>query len=216
MTDSLRLWGRATSVNVQKVAWVVAELTLKCERIDAGGKFGGLTDPAFIQMNPNKRVPTLMDGELILWESNAICRYLADAYGQPNTLKSESIGERAQADMWMEWFQSNVYAHFITVFYQAVRLPPSQRNPDKKATALDALCSSLKIFDAQLAHQRFICGDHLTLGDIPTGSCLYRFFTLDINRPALPNLERYYRGLQKRQAYHDHVMIDFSSLAGID
>ena len=216
MRDNLKLWGRATSINVQKVAWVIAELGIECERIDAGGSFGGLEDPKFAALNPNKKVPTLIDGPLVLWESNAICRYLVNEYQPNRTLNSASKAQQAEADMWMEWFQNNVYSNFITLFYQTVRLPPSQRSMDKCSIALQNLNSVLAIFDKALEEKRFICGDKLSLGDIPTGSCLFRYFTMGIERPALPNLERYYADLVSRKAYKSHVMIDYSSLRGFD
>ncbi|MEP5155371.1 glutathione S-transferase family protein [Planktotalea sp.] len=216
MHQGIKLWGRATSVNVQKAAWVIAELDLPCERIDAGGAFGGLNDPAYIALNPNRRVPTLIDGDLVLWESNAICRYLGQAYGRADMFDPSNAKAQGQADMWMEWFQNNVYANFIALFYQAVRLPPSQRDAKSRSAALDGLCRALEIFDAALADREFICGDRLSLGDIPTGSCLYRFFTMDIERPSLPNIERYYETLTQRKTYHDTVMVDYSSLRGVD
>lgn len=216
MHKTIKLWGRATSVNVQKAAWVVAELGLPCERIDAGGAFGGLDDASYIALNPNKRVPTLIDNDLVLWESNAICRYLGQAYGRPELFDASNAQTQARADMWMEWFQNNVYANFIALFHQEVRLPPSQRNADFRAKALDGLFAALAIFDEALEGREFICGDTLSLGDIPTGSCLYRFFTMDIERPSLPNIERYYEALKNRQTYHDTVMVDYSSLRGFD
>lgn len=216
MERKLKLWGRATSYNVQKVAWIIEELDIPCPRIDAGGAFGGLNDPDYIAMNPNKRVPTLIDGDLILWESNAICRYLVDAYGTPESLKCVTSQEHAQADMWMEWFQNNVYSNFIALFYQTVRLPPSQRDPAKRDTHLAALTDAIKIFDAALADRKYILGDRLSLGDIPAGSFLYRYYTMDIERPSLPNLDRYYGYLAQRTAYQNAVMIDYSPLRGSD
>lgn len=216
MEHRIKLWGRATSVNVQKVAWVLAELDLPFDRIDAGGAFGGLDDPDYIALNPNKRVPTLIDGDLVLWESSAICRYLVDAYGSVGLLKGATASNRARADMWMEWFQNTVYANFISLFYQSVRLPPSQRDPATRDHAIDALTKALVIFDDVLADRRFINGDQLGLGDIPTGSFLYRYYTMDISRPALPHLKRYYAQLSERQPYQDHVMVDYSSLRGLD
>jgi glutathione S-transferase len=73
----LKIWGRASSSNVQKVLWCCAELDLPFERIDLGGPFGGNRDPEYLQLNPNGLVPTVKDGDLIMWESNTICRYLA-------------------------------------------------------------------------------------------------------------------------------------------
>ncbi|MEP5759007.1 MAG: glutathione S-transferase N-terminal domain-containing protein [Litoreibacter sp.] len=216
MEKNVKLWGRATSINVQKVAWVVAELELPCTRIDAGGAFGGLDDPSYVALNPNKRVPTLIDGEIALWESNAIARHLVNAYGKSTPLAHKNAQAQAQADMWMEWFQNNIYANFIALFYQEVRLPPSQRDGIKRDRALDALCKSLDLFDANLDDREYILGDQLTLGDIPTGSCLYRFFTMDIQRPQFRNLERYYDNLVNRQSYRNAVMIDYSTLRGSD
>jgi glutathione S-transferase len=216
MKQEIKMWGRATSVNVQKVAWVLAELELDHSCVDVGGAYGGLDDPAYIAMNPNQRIPTLIDGDTILWESNAICRYLVDHYGSETALKRMTPQSRAQADMWMEWFQNNVYANFIALFHQLVRLPPKRRDPAKRQAALEALCKSLALFDAELSDRKFILGDRLSLGDIPTGACLYRYYTMGIERPKLANLDRYYSDLQKRPSFRQAVMVDYSSLRGFD
>lgn len=80
----MRLWGRKSSINVQKVLWCLAELDLKesqdFERIDAGLQFGKNNTPEFLKMNPNGLVPTIEDGDLMLWESNTIMRYLVSQY----------------------------------------------------------------------------------------------------------------------------------------
>ena len=216
METKLKLWGRATSYNVQKVVWVIAELGLSCSRIDAGGAFGGLNDPDYVTLNPNKRVPTLIDGDQILWESNTICRYLVDAYDPQFALGCETAGKRAYADMWMEWFQNNAYANSIALFHQVIKLPPSKRSPDKRLSILNNLTDTLSIFDAALEGRTFILGDQLTMGDIPTGAFLFRYFTLDIERPRFANLERYYGDLTNRAAYRNAVMVDYNSLRGLD
>ena len=77
----LRVWGRNASINVQKVMWAIGELGLEHERIDAGGAFGHLDTEAYGTLNPNRRIPTLQDGSLVLWESNVVVRYLASKYG---------------------------------------------------------------------------------------------------------------------------------------
>lgn len=216
MEHSVKMWGRATSFNVQKVAWVAAELGVACERVDLGGMYGGLDDPEYVAMNPNKKVPTLADGDLVLWESNAICRYLADAYGTHATLKPETAQARGQADMWMEWFQNNVYPNFIGLFHQTVRVPPSQRDPEKRDRLNAALTQALHVLDDALAGRKFILGEALSLGDIPAGASLYRYYSMEIDRAPLPNLERYYNDLKQRQTYRDAVMVDYSSLRGFD
>lgn len=206
----LTLWGRMTSINVQKVMWVLAESDLSCKQIDAGGAFGGLDAAAYRAMNPNGRVPTLKDGDLVLWESNAICRYLINTYGGP--LRLENARLEARADMWMEWFQNGIYAPFIEMFYQTVRLPTAQRDPKVLEQALDKLNAQLSIAETVLADSRYLLGDRLTLADIPLGASLFRYFTVPIDRPDFPNLSAYYKRLVKRTAYTDCVMIDFESL----
>ena len=206
----LKLWGRRTSINVQKVLWVLAESGLEASREDVGGSFGGLDTDGYAAMNPTRRVPTLRDGDLVLWESNAICRYLVDRHGGP--LRQQGPAARAQADMWMEWFQNAVYAPFITTFHQTVRLPPADRNPDMLAAALDDLHDRFGIFEAALGGNDFILGDRLCLGDIPFGSCLYRYFTLDIPRRSFPRIEAYYDRLVQNPVYREAVMVDYSSL----
>ncbi|MDA8586800.1 glutathione S-transferase family protein [Rhodobacteraceae bacterium] len=210
----MTLWGRMTSVNVQKVAWVLAETSLAAKQIDAGGAFGGLNDATYRAMNPNGRVPTLKEGDFVLWESNAICRYLVNAYGGP--LATKTIAQTAEADMWMEWFQNGAYAPFIQMFYQTIRLPTAKRDPQKLATALDQLNAQYSIAEAALAGKSYILGDQLSLADIPLGASLFRYFDVDIDRPGFPALAAYYERLKARPAYRDCVMIDYESLRAKD
>ncbi|MDB2407873.1 glutathione S-transferase family protein [Jannaschia sp.] len=204
------LWGRETSINVQKVMWVLAENGQAYDRIDAGGRFGGLDAADYRAMNPSGRVPTLQDGALTLWESNAICRYLVDAYRGP--LWCPEAADRARADMWMEWFQNGVYADFISLFYQTVRLAPDARDPRILAEALTALHSQFAIAEQALAGRDYLLGPEPTLADVPFGACLYRYFTLDLDRPSHPQIQAYYARLCDRPAYRRAIMVDYSSL----
>ena len=111
----------------------------------------------------------------------------------------------------MEWFQNNVYTNFIAVFHQLIRLPPKRRDSAKRQAALDLLCDALRLFDAELADRPFILCDTLSRGDIPTGACLFRYFTMEIDRPALKNLECYYELLTKRPTFREAVMVDYGS-----
>src|SRR5690606_22701182 len=118
----LTVWGRTNSINVQKVMWTVGELGLEHERIDAGGAFGGLDTAEYGRMNPNRRIPVLQDGELGLWESNAIVRYLAARYGA-GTLWAEDPAQRSEADRWMDWMVTTLLPDMTVVFWQLVRTP---------------------------------------------------------------------------------------------
>jgi glutathione S-transferase len=211
MEEMLKVWGRRNSINVQKAMWTVGELALPYERVDVGGPFGGLDTSEFRAMNPHGLIPVVQDGDVTIWESNAVIRYLAATYGK-RELWPESSAKRALADAWMDWMLTTVYPDFIRVFWGLVRTPPSKRNHEAIGRAVSRLGESFLTFDACLEGRSHIIGDGLTVGDIPVGATLYRYFALDIDRPKLPTVERMYAGLMERPAYREHVAVSFDDL----
>lgn len=207
----LKVWGRATSSNVQKVMWVIAEAGAPHERIDAGGKFGGLDTEAYGAMNPNRLVPTLQDGDLTMWESNAIVRYVAARYAA-GTIWPVDPAARARCDMWMDWTMTTVQPHWGAVFLGLVRTAPSKQDKAAIAAAAERLAGSYAIADRQLAGRPFLAGDALTIADFAFGFGLYRYYTLEIERPKLANLDAYYQRLTQRPHYARHVMVDYAEL----
>ena len=212
---AIRIWGRATSVNVQKVTWALAELEVPYERIDAGGHYGGLDKPEFLAMNPNARVPVLEHDGLVVFESNAIVRHLSRAFGAGSLLPDDEAG-LAIADQWMDWQATTLSPAVTAVFIEAVRKPPSQRSAEKLAALAGDLGNVMKIADARLAESPNLCGERLSTGDIPVAAMLYRYYDMAIDRPSLPALERWYGELSRRPTYSATVMVDYSSLAGKD
>jgi glutathione S-transferase len=210
----LKIWGRRNSINVQKVMWVLGELGIAYERIDAGGSFGGLNHPAFVAMNPMKRVPVIDDGGTIIWESHAIIRYLCAQYGK-GRLWSEDAVQRSASDIWMEWTQTSLQPKFISgVFWGFYRTPETQRDWPAIRQNVQATADLFHILDRHLANRLFVGGDALTIGDIPPGAQLYRYFQLEIERPSLPHVEAWYERLCSRPAYREHVMVPFDELRG--
>jgi len=207
----LKIWGRRNSINVQKAMWTVGELGLAHERVDAGGPFGGLDAPDFAAMNPHRLIPVVQDGEVTVWESNAVVRYLASRYGEGG-LWCAAPADRALADAWMDWMLTTLYPDFIRVFWGLVRTPPSKRDNEAIAKAAQRLGKSFARFDSCLDGRSHIVGDTLTMGDIPVGATLYRYFALEIDRPKLPNVERMYGALMERPAYREHVAFPFDDL----
>lgn len=208
----LKVWGRKTSINVQKVMWAVGELGLPHERVDVGGEFGGLDSAAYGALNPNRLVPTIEDGGFVQWESNAIVRHLAQTYGR-GTLSPGDEQTYAKADSWMDWSLTALYGDIIlTCFLQLVRTAARDRNAAAVETAARRAGRNLVILDRQLAGPSFIVGDQLSIADIAVGGIMYRYFNLPLVRPALPNVEAWYGRLSQRPAYRTHVMIDFKPM----
>lgn len=200
----LKIWGRKNSSNVQKVMWTVGELDVPHEHIEVGGAFGGNREPSYLAMNPNGLVPTIQDGDLVLWESNAIVRYLSGKYGA-GLLAPSDVGTRARADQWMDWQLSTLNPLMVTTYWGLVRTPPEQRDHAAIAAAEVKYTDALKILDAQLGKTRFIAGDAFCMGDIPPAIMAHRYLFLFPDHPSLPNLERWYDAITKRAAFQTYV-----------
>lgn len=205
----LKIWGRKNSSNVRKVLWCVEEAGVAYERIDAGGAFGVVNEPAYRALNPNGVVPTLEDDGFVLWESNAIVRYLAAKYA-PENLYRDDPQQRASADKWMDWTTSTFAEPFRTVFWGTLRTPPEQRDAVAIAAGIDACAKALAVPEQALANQPYLSGERFGLGDIPLGSFIYAWFEMPIERPALPHLEAWYARLRERPAYRRAVMTELT------
>ncbi len=206
----LEIWGRPYSSNVIPVIWTANELGLKYTLQLAGGSFGKLDTQQYAQINPNRMIPAIRDGNFALWECNAIVRYLCDRYGADN-LSPGDTQTRAIADQWMEWSASKAFAPVIYLFFATVRTQPADRDLAKIAVLRDEANEALMILDAHLADRPYVCGDRFTMGDIPLGCVAYRYFNVDVDRPALPNVEAWYQRLAERAPYRDHVMRHFGT-----
>ena len=188
--------------------WALGELDLDYERRDVGGSHG--YPDGYATLNPNQTVPTLIDGDLTVWESNACVRYLARTYGQ-GTLWSADPAELAHADQWMEWATANVGAAFLQVFFNLIRVPEAQADNTAIAAGIKQCGVVFSRLDAHLADRNFVAGAHLSMGDIPLGAMAYRYLTLDIERPPFANVDAWYSRLSARTAYRKHVMIPFGT-----
>jgi glutathione S-transferase len=200
----LKVWGRKTSSNVQKVMWAIGDLGLEHERVDIGGAFGGNKEGPYLAMNPNGLVPTLEDGDAMIWESNSIVRYLATKYGA-GTLEPTDLKTRALASQWMDWQLSVAAPAIFGAFWGLIRTPPEKRDPAAIAESQKKTTEAMKIFDANLSKRAYAAGDNFSMGDIPVGIMVYRFWQLVPDRPPLPNLQRWYAQIEKRPGFRDHV-----------
>ena len=202
----LKLWGRNNSVNVQKAIWCLEELKVPYERVDAGMQYGVVNTPEFRKMNPNGLVPVIEDAGAVIWESNAVVRYLGAKYGK-GTLWAEDPAERAQSDKWMDWCATVYWPPMREVFWGLVRTPPEKRNLELIETSRKKAAEVLTILDAALAGRDYIAGKQLSIGDIPLGTISWRWFGIEMQRPPRPNVEAWFKRLSQREAFKKSVLL---------
>ena len=201
----IKVWGRNTSSNAQKVMWAIAEMGLPYERIDVGGAFGKNREAEYLAKNPNGLVPTLEEEDgFLLWESNTIVRYLA-AKHKASVLEGADLKTRALASKWMDW-QLSVCGPAITpVFWGLIRTPPEKRDHAAIEEGKKKSTVAFGMMDEQLGKTAYLAGDAFTYGDIPAGIMAYRYRQLVPDRPPLRNFERWYAAISSRQAFKDQV-----------
>ena len=202
----LTIWGRPNSVNVQKVLWCLRELDLPFARIDAGMQFGRTSEPDYLAMNPNGRIPTLVDGDYVLWESNSIMRYLCMSYGEASPIYPQDAKRRAGVDRWLDWTLSTLQPVERPVFWALVRTPAAQRDMIAIQRDADVAAEAWRIVDRQLAARRYLEGDQFTLADVAIAAFARRWFGVEgIIRPELPELDRWYAQVADRPGFVQFV-----------
>lgn len=199
----LQIWGHKKLLNVQKVMWTVGELGLEHTRHDAGGRLGRLDTGELEHLTPHRHIPVIDDDGTVVWESNAIVRYLAAKYDSGG-LWPEDPAERAIADQWMEWSATALQRPVQASHFAMMQMPPAKQNVK---AIMDGVARAQRLYgrlDRQLDGRDFIAGKTLTIADIAAGATLSRFFGLDITHPALPNVEAWRGRLEQRDAYREH------------
>jgi len=200
----IKVWGRLTASNVQKVMWCIDELGVAREHIHI--PFGrAKEDPAYLAINPNGRVPTIEEDGFILWESNSCVRYIAARFGA-GTLWPTDPRVRADAERWMDWQLTTLSEPTDTIFIGLIVKQPEQRDMAAIAAATKRLNQLWAIVDKVLATRKFVAGDDLTIGDIPMGIAAHRWFTIPVERDRHPNVEAWYRRLIDRPAFKKSVV----------
>jgi glutathione S-transferase len=193
----LRIWGRISSINVQKVVWCADELGLAYERLDVGGAFGGTRTPEYLAMNPNSMVPTIEDDGFVLYESNAIVRYLCAKHPEAK-LWPEDLKARADADRWMEWLSNTLTPATRDAFWNLIRMAPAERDAAAIEKSREASERYFAILDAHLAKSRYLTAYGFTAADIVTGCAAHRWLNLPLVREPRPYVERWYGELKSR------------------
>ncbi len=207
----LKIWGRATSSNVQKVLWCCGELEIRFERVDLGGPFGGNQNPEYLALNPNGLVPTVQDGDVVLWESNTICRYLATTHrgatGRSELLYPAAPAARALVERWMDWQLSTLGAPMGALLYGLIRTKPEQRDQAAIEAARRKAIVAWTIVEDALEGRPFLAGSDLSLAEIVMGTLVYRWHAFPLERPPLKNLKSWYERMRERPAFKTSIEI---------
>lgn len=207
----ITIHGRKTSSNVQPVLWLLAELGLPFDRLDVGGAFGGTDTVDYLAKNPMGLIPVLEDGDVTMFESQAILRYLAARHGA-QFWPTDAMA-RATVDQWMEWAKTTIAPNVVyKVFWQLVRTPADTRNHALLDEGMATLRNVMAIAETQLSRHDWLAGPEISLADFTFGAQLFRYFTLPFERADLPALAAYYARLSERAAYAEQIMVSYEPL----
>ena len=213
----LKLWGRPTSTNTQRVLWTLAEagvpyeLTLASATMGAGGHislgnaaYGTVDTATYRAMNPNGTIPTIDDGGFVLWESNAIVAYLARRYA-PEKLFGDDENTFARAVQWMSWTNYSMDPSMHVLIMQLERLAPEKRSAEAVEAARQEILRKLAMLEDRLGRSAYLAGDEFGIGDIPAGISTQRWMHCGLERPAMPRLEAWLARLGEREGFRRHV-----------
>lgn len=201
----LKLYGYENSSNCQKVTWACDELDLPFEYDLTGGtQPRNSKDPGYLLLNPNGQIPTLQDGEFLLWESNSILRYIDEKYGAGRLMPKTPEG-RAVANKWMDWQLATLNGAMGELFMTTLRVRPENRDPATIAAAGDRAAQMFKRLEAGFGTDDYLAGE-FSLADIPLGIMANRWFAIPVAKPALPKVEAWFERLKSRPAFIKRVM----------
>jgi glutathione S-transferase len=194
---TLKILGRTSSINVRKVLWTCAELDLHFEHVES--------DPKLLARNPNAQVPVIEDGDFVLWESNAICRYLAGKQQRATLLPTEPE-PRALVEQWMDWQATDLNQSWRYAFLGLVRRSPAHSDPALIAAGVASWNRHMRMLEDHCQHcGQFITGEFFTLADVVIGLSTHRWLSSPIERPHFDAVLGYYQRLSVRPAFRTHI-----------
>ncbi|MFT5502303.1 MAG: glutathione S-transferase [Gammaproteobacteria bacterium] len=208
----IELWGRRNAYNVQKVIWTVEELSIEYQHREVGSNEGDLDQAHFVELNPHRRIPVLIDNDQILWESNSISRYLARQYG--DRLLPGDAFDQSRVERWMDWELTKLQPAFIALFWGYYRKTESERDQKVINQAMAVCQHTFNLLNNELSNSAYLVGDHFSLADITCGTCLYRYFNMGLTVEQPPAVMDWYHRLLTRPVMQKHIAVAFDELAG--
>lgn len=205
----ITVWGRASSTNVQKVLWTLEEIGAPYERIDCGREYGGLDTVEFRAMNPNGRIPVFKDDDVILWESNTICRYLCRTRHGVE-LYPEDAAQAAEVEKWMDWQIANLWPSMRPMFFKARDMHDIAvaHGKEFEATITEAR-RNIRILNETLEDRPYLAGDHFTLADMPAAIAVNRWLWIGFDLEGAGHVEAWYKRLGERAVFDEVVKASF-------
>ncbi|MDS7930555.1 glutathione S-transferase [Acinetobacter sp. V102_4] len=198
----LKILGRDNSINVRKVLWLCEELNLEYEREDWGRGVLSTQSPEFLQLNPNGQIPVVLDGDLVLWQSNSIIRYLANAYDKEHLLYPTQAKERFFVDQWLDWQAIELNNSWTYTIMSLLRHSPDHQDPNLLQQGIDKWNRHMQILDQQLAKtQAYVAGSQFSLADIPIGLSVQRWKATPFDHPTLKHVDQYFELLNQRAGF---------------
>ena len=194
----LRVLGRSTSGNVQKVVWLLEELGTPYRREDYGRQFNNTQDPAYLKLNPNGKVPTLLDGDVVVWESNTILRFICNRYGGGSFYPADAAA-RSMVERWMDWQLAALYGPYVAIFKEAKK-PAAERAASWGADAAE-LKAQLEILQRGTSGRPWIAGPEMSLADICLGPIVHRCLDFPIDLPGLTAIRAWRAQIAARPAF---------------
>jgi len=213
MTTELKIYGRHTSFNVQKVLWLADELALDYKHIEVGGRFGGNDTDEFLTLSPAGKVPVLCDGDRVVLESNTIIRYLADTRGADNWTMSDAY-QSSKINRWLDWSIDLFEPAFVGVFWGFYRTPREERNMAAIEQSIADCEACMALLEHQLGAKPFLIGEQPTLADVATGVFMHRLSAMGLAISIPSKVALWHSRLCERPGFEKWVMSDFSELKG--
>ncbi|MNY92481.1 Glutathione S-transferase GstB [compost metagenome] len=200
--NMLKILGRDNSINVRKVLWLCEELNLEYEREDWGRGVLSTQSPEFLQLNPNGQIPVVLDGDLVLWQSNSIIRYLANAYDKEHLLYPTQAKERFFVDQWLDWQAIELNNSWTYTIMSLLRHSPDHQDPNLLQQGIDKWNRHMQMLDQQLAKtQAYVAGSQFSLADIPIGLSVQRWKATPFDHPTLNHVDQYFELLNQRAGF---------------
>lgn len=200
----LKILGKSSSINVRKVLWTCAEIGVPYEQEQWGSGAQDVNTPTFLALNPNGMVPVIIDEGVSLWESNTICRYLANKHQRFDLLPQQTM-ERAQVEKWMDWQATELNNAWRYAFMGLVRQSAAHRDPSALASSVSGWNRQMQLLDAQLSSSgAYVNGADFTLADIVLGLSVHRWMAAPIEHAILLAVKAYYELLSQRKGFMQH------------